>query len=100
MLYMVETWATLESGNQIDKGEGPGPFFAKLAQRFRPQAIYANPTRRHIFIVVDLEGPAEIAELMYALTWFSGNEPRFTPVMPPEIYMEAMNNAKRIVSPP
>ena len=47
----------------MDKGEGPGPFFAKIAERFRPQAIYGDPTRRHIFIVVDLRGPAEIAEL-------------------------------------
>jgi len=100
MLYMVEAWATIETGNAIDKGEGPAPFFAKLAERFRPQAIYGDPTRRRVFIVVDLDGPSEIAELMYALTWFSGNEPRFMPVMPPETYMEALTNAKGIIAPP
>ena len=100
MLYLVETWATTERGNTIDRGEGPGPIFAKIAERFRPQGIWGDPTRRHIFMVVDLKSPVEIAELMYVLTWFTGNEPKFTPVMPPESYAEALKSAKKIVSPP
>ena len=99
MLYMVEAWATIEKGDTIDSGDGPGPFFAKIADRFRPQAIYGNPTRRQIFMVVELSSPADVAELMYALTWFSGNEPKFTPIMRPETYDEAIGKAKKIVSP-
>ena len=99
MLYMVEFWATIERGDTVDKGEGPGPFFAKVVERFQPQAIYGNPTRRHLFMVVDLETPAKVAELMYTLTWFTGNEPKFTPIMPPETYMEAIANAKKIIAP-
>jgi hypothetical protein len=79
MLYMVEFWATIERGDTVDHGEGPGPFFAKMVERFHPQAIYGDPTRRHLFMVVDLENPATVAELMYTLTWFTGNEPKFTP---------------------
>ena len=37
---------------------------------------------------------------MYVLTWFAGTEPMLTPVMRPEVYAEAIENAKRIVSPP
>ena len=99
MLYMVEAWATIEKGDTIDSGDGPGPFFAKIADRFRPQAIYGNPTRRQMFMVVDLGSPADVAELMYALTWFTGNEPKFTPVMLPETYGEAIGKAKKMVSP-
>jgi hypothetical protein len=99
MLHLVETLATIERGDTVDKGEGPGPFFAKLVARFQPQAIYGDPTRRHIFMVVDLESPAKIAELMYTLTWFTGNEPKFTPIMPPETYTEAIANAKKLISP-
>ncbi len=100
VLYLVETWATTERGNTVDKGEGPGPIFAKIGKRFQPQAIWGDPTRRHIFMIVDLKTAAEIAELMYVLTWFTGNEPKFTPLMPPETYTEAIANAKRILSPP
>ena len=89
MLYMVEAGATIERGDTIDQGEGPGPFFAKLVERFQPQAIYGNPTRRQIFMVVELETEAKIAELMFAFTWFTGQEPKFTPIMPPETFMEA-----------
>jgi hypothetical protein len=100
MLYLVEAVASMERANTIDAGEGPGPVFAKVAERFHPQALYGNPSRRQIFMVVDLEGPAQMAELMYILTWFVGNEPTFTPIMAPEIFDQAIANAKKIVSPP
>ncbi len=100
MRYLVEVHASMERGNTIDAGEGPGPLFAKIVERFHPESFFGNPSRRQIFMVVDLETPAEMAELMYILTWFAGTEPAFTPVMSPEVYAEAIENAKRIVPPP
>jgi len=47
-----------------------------------------------------LDTPAKMAELMYVLTWFADTEPTVTPVMRPEVYAEAMENAKQIVSSP
>jgi hypothetical protein len=32
---------------------------------------------------------------MYALTWWSGDEPKFTPIMPMEVYAEGIENAKK-----
>ena len=50
-------------------------------------------------MVVNLDTPAQIAELMYILTWFTGGEPTFTPIMRrPEIFGEAIANAKRITA--
>jgi len=100
MLYLVEAHASMERGNTIDAGEGPGPMFAKIVERFHPEAFYGNPSRRQVFLVVDLETPAQMAELMYILTWFAGTEPTFTPVMRPEAYAEAIQNTKHIVPPP
>jgi hypothetical protein len=100
MLYLVGVRASMERANTIDAGEGPGPVFAKLVERFHPDAFYGNPTGREIFMVVNLDTPAQIAELMYILTWLTGGEPTFTPIMRPEIFGEAIANAKRIVSPP
>jgi hypothetical protein len=100
MLYMIQVRASMERANIIDAGEGPGPVFAKIVERFRPETFYGNPTRREIFMVVNLDTPVQIAELMYVLTWFTGAEPTFTPVMPPQNFGEAIANAKRIVSPP
>jgi hypothetical protein len=37
MLYMAEFWATIERGETVNIGEGPGPFFAKVVERFHPQ---------------------------------------------------------------
>jgi hypothetical protein len=43
------------------------------------EKFYGNPTGRETFMVVNLDTPAQIAELMYILTWFTGGEPTFTP---------------------
>ena len=100
MLYLVETKGSITRGNTIDAGEGPGPMFAKIVERFHPEALYGNPTCRQIFMIVNLDTPAQIAELMFILTWFAGTDPTFTPLMRPEGFGEAIANAKRIVSPP
>ena len=99
MLYLVEAHPTIEVGDRTDSGEGPGPYIAKIIERFRPQAIYGNPTRRQVFLVVELETPAKMAELMYVLAWWLKTEPVFTPIMAPETYGEAIANAKKILSP-
>jgi hypothetical protein len=99
MLYLVEAHPTCEQADKIDAGEGPGPVLAKLAERFHPQAFYGNPSRRQIFMIVELATPADIAELMYALSWFVKTEPTFTPLVPPELFGEAIAAAKRITSP-
>jgi hypothetical protein len=49
MLYLVEGHPTIEVGDRVDAGEGPGPTFTKITERFRPQAFYGNPTRRQVF---------------------------------------------------
>ena len=100
MLYMVEAHASMKRGNLVDSGEGPGPVFAKIVEQFKPEAFYGCPARRQIFMVVNLETPVQMAELMYILTWSFDVEPIFTPVMKPEGYAEAISNAKRIASPP
>ena len=99
MLYLVEARPTIEVGDLTDSGEGPAPYLAKIIERFRPQAVYGNPTRRQVFMVVELETPAKMAELMYVLAWWLKTEPVFTPIMAPETYGEAIANAKKILSP-
>ncbi len=100
MLYLIEVKAGMDRANEIDKGEGPGPTFAKIAERFKPQSIWGNPTKREAIMIVELKSPAEMAELMYILTWFAGGEPRFRPLMSPETYEEAIKAAKKIITPP
>jgi len=86
--------------NATDAGDGPGPVFQKIVDRFKPEAIYGTPSRRSLVMVVNLETPAQMAELMYVVTWFAGAEPTFTQIMNPKVYGEAITNAKRIISPP
>ena len=39
MLYLVEAHPTIENGNTIDAGEGPGHVVAQIVERFHPQRI-------------------------------------------------------------
>ena len=100
MLYLVKADAEMHRANMIDSGDGPGPVFGKIVERFKPEAIFGCPSRRSLVMVVNLDTPAQMAELMYVLTWFVGTEPTFTPVMKPEVYGEAIANARRILPPP
>lgn len=99
MLYLVIARAEMDRANEIDRGEGPGVTFKKIVERFHPQSVWGNPARREAVMVVDLKSSDEIAELMYALTWFTHGEPTFTPLMSPEVYDGAIAAAKKIVAP-
>ena len=46
MLYMVQSRPSMQRANTIDAGEGPGPVFAKIAERFKPETIYGSPAQR------------------------------------------------------
>jgi len=59
MLYLVEAHASIEQGDRVDSGDGPGPIFAKIVERFHPEAMYGNPTRRQVFLIVNLDTPDE-----------------------------------------
>ena len=93
MKYLVEFRASIERGNAIDEKGGPGPLFAHIAQRFKPEAFYGNPTRRQGYLIVDLPNESDVAELMYVLTWAGGTEPTFTPLMKPEAFGPALEKA-------
>ena len=95
MKYIVEVTASIEGGNAIDDKGGPGPMFSYIAERFKPEAIYGNPTRRQAFFIVDLASETEVAELMYVLTRFVGTEPKFTPIMPAEMFGQALEKANQ-----
>ena len=98
MKYLVEVQASIERGNAIDAQGGPAPLFAYVVQRFKPEAFYGNPTRRQVFRIVELATEADVAELMYILTWFTGTEPTFTPLMSPEVYGRGIDNAMKAPS--
>jgi hypothetical protein len=95
MKYLVEFHASIERGNAIDAKGGPGPLFGHVVQRFKPEAFYGNPTRRQAFLIVDLATESDVAELMFVLTWAGGTEPTFTPIVRPEVFGAAIENAMK-----
>lgn len=43
---MVEVNAGMERANAVDAEGGPGPVLTKIVERFRPEAVYGNASRR------------------------------------------------------
>lgn len=95
MKYLVEATVSIERGSAIDNKGGPESVIEYIAQRFKPEAMYGNPPRRPVFIIVDSATGAEIAELMFILTRAAGAEPKFTPLMPAEAFSPAIEKAKK-----
>jgi hypothetical protein len=100
MLYLVDVTAAMDRANEIDANAGPGATLQKIAERFKPQGFWGVPSQRRAIMIVELGDSAEMAELMYALTWFTGGEPTFTPLSAPQAFDKAIAAAKKITSPP
>jgi len=81
MKHLVRIHITPQAGQIIeDRPGGPHPIVARLAERFQPEALYASPARREIFMVCEL-APADMAELMLAGDRLAGQRAEFTPVV-------------------
>jgi hypothetical protein len=95
MKYLVEFHASTERGNAIDAKGGPRELFEHVGKRFKPEAFYGNPTRRQGILIVDLASESDVAELMFVLTWAGGTEPTFTPLIRPDAFGAAIENAMK-----
>lgn len=95
MKYLVEITPSVEGADRIDAAGGPGALFAYIGDRFHPEAVYGVPTRRQVFLIVDLETEADTAELMYLLTWGGAADPVFRPIFPVQEYGDALERAMK-----
>jgi len=90
MKYLVEVTPTVEKGNEIDAKGGPGPVFSYVNERFKPQAIYLNATKRQAFLIVDLGSEADLLELSVYATQVCGAEPKVIPLTSPDTATKAL----------
>jgi hypothetical protein len=101
MKHMVRIPVTVAAGHEIEKRPGgPGPVMSRLAERFRPDAMYMCPARREVFMVCNLE-TADMAELMIAGSNIGGQYPEFLPVIEAKefggVVGKAMTGAKKLI---
>jgi hypothetical protein len=97
MKYMMEIDAGMERANVIDVKGGPGNVLAKIAERFKPEAVYPKADTRGAYMIVDLS-PEDMSELMFVMTWFTGGKPKFTPIMS-ATFDEVIAKAKTLFDP-
>jgi hypothetical protein len=82
MRYLVSCEATLDAGDRLDSQPGgPGAFFAKVAERFRPEAFFVAADRRAAFWVLDLADGAAVTELMHLMLAGARTMPTLQPIL-------------------
>ena len=94
MKYMVELCVDAQTGNELEaKPGGPGPVIGRVLGRFKPEVVYMTTTERKIYMVVNLEDPASVTELMIAGAKIAGSYPKFTPVIAGDDFGEVVSKA-------
>ena len=103
MKYMVQFELTPEAGLKIESQPGgPGPIVKRILDRFKPEATYFAMSRRACWWIVNLDTPADVAELMIAVTDLVGRHPEFVPIVPGAdfggVIEKALPAAKKLIS--
>jgi hypothetical protein len=82
MKYLVQVTPSFEAANKLDAGPGgPGPLFAHIGDRFKPEAFYVGADSRTAWWVIDFDGPQSMTEFLHIMVQKAGTEPRLSPVM-------------------
>ncbi len=101
MKHLVRMPVTVAAGHAIEnRPGGPGPIMIRLAERFKPEAMYMCPARREIIMVCNLEA-GDMAELMMVGSEVAGQYPEFLPVVEAKefgaLVGKAMPSAKKLI---
>lgn len=78
---MVHITITPEAGNKLDASGGPVSALNIITERFKPEVIYATPTSREFWMVLELNDASTMGELMLLSSMKFGSYPEFTPIL-------------------
>jgi hypothetical protein len=82
MRFLVSVEASKEAGDRLDSQPGgPGPLFAQVAERFRPESFFVRADRRAVYWVMDLADASAVTELMHLCLHRMGATPELVPVL-------------------
>lgn len=80
MKYVVHTKADVQAGLKLDANGGPGRLFGWVVENYRPEGFYVDPTQRQAWVVVEINDPVKLTELMLVVSRNLGAQPTITPV--------------------
>jgi hypothetical protein len=78
---MVRIQITPEAGNKLDVSGGPIPALNLIIDKFKPEVIYATPTSREFWMVMELNDASTMGEMMLISSMKFGSYPEFTPIL-------------------
>jgi len=80
--FLVSVAAEWQAANHLDRQpSGPGPLFAYIGERFRPDAFYVEATRRTAWWVIDFADAAALTEFTHVMIARAGTYPTCVPIL-------------------
>lgn len=83
MRHLVSVEVGGQAADALDASGGPGPLFARIGERWKPEVFYVAAGKRAAYWVIDFESNASVAELLHLLLAKTGATPTLVPVLTP-----------------
>jgi hypothetical protein len=94
MRYLMRFEASMEAGGRVDRSTGgAGAAIGKILNLLKPETFYVSVFRREMFMIVNSNDPALLAEAAHAVQLVAGANLEVTPIMTGEEAMAILPKA-------
>ena len=96
MRYLIRFEASIEAGGRVDRSAGgAGATIGKILELLKPETFYVSVFKREIFMIVNSNDPAMLAEAAHVVQLVAGANLDVTPIMTGEDAMAILPKALR-----
>jgi hypothetical protein len=82
MRYLIRFEASIEAGGKVDRSTGgAGAAIGKILDLLKPETFYVSVFKREMFMIVNSNDPALLAEAAHAVQLVAGANLEVTPIM-------------------
>ena len=82
MRYLIRFEASMEAGGKVDRSPGgAGATIGKILDLLKPETFYVSVFKREMFMIVNSNDPALLAEAAHAVQLVAGANLEVTPIM-------------------
>jgi hypothetical protein len=94
MRYLIRFEASMEAGGKVDRSTGgAGAAIGKILDLLKPETFYVSVFKREMFMIVNSNDPALLAEAAHAVQLVAGANLEVTPIMTGEEAMAILPKA-------
>jgi len=82
MRYLMRFEASMDAGNKVDRSPGgAGAAIGRILELLKPETFYVSVFKRELFMIVNSDDPAMLAEAAHAVQMVAGANLEVTPIL-------------------